>query len=387
LRTTSLLFAHFHLSSVTSALRPSQFALRARRLLKEFAMTWKYPALCLAVLTALNSGVSNTAESPPPGPPSNAGAAAHGGPPPYVAPQPVTTADETVIKPLQTPIDYYAIQLQQPPPIPPAPPPGSPPQVIGQYHATRAAAMYGRDQWEEIDGRRTVRNVTRPTITPVLPSPDLASGAAVILVPDGGFLRLEIDKEGYTLARQLADRGVAAIVLKYRTEETPVDVLQSYDAQRAREQQLKSDPKTVTPGMKLLAEDLQDALRVARQRANEMGVDPQRIGVLGFSTAASMVLANALSSDHPAFVASVDGVPTVSSVTENAPPLFLITSDDAKTKKASSMLTNSWRKSPSLADARAYSAKQRSSIGYWCNDFVAWLKERKVMPAISKPAG
>src|SRR6188472_1737125 len=196
-------------------------------------MTWKHPVLCLAVLTALNIGVSNAAEPPPAGPPPNAGPAAHGGPPPYVAPQPVTTADGTVIKPLQTPIDYYAIQLQQAPPLPPAPPPGSPPQVIGQYHAARAAATYGRDQWEEIDGRRTVRNVTRPTITPVLPSPDQASGAAVILVPDGGFLRLEIDREGYKLARQLADRGVAAIVLKYRTEETPTDVLQFYSAQRA----------------------------------------------------------------------------------------------------------------------------------------------------------
>jgi dienelactone hydrolase len=297
----------------------------------------------------------------------------------------VTTADGKTIKPLQTPMDYYAIQLRQPPPLPPAPAPGSPPQVIGQYHAARAAATYGRDQWEEFDGRRTVRNVTRPTITPVLPSPDVASGAAVILVPDGGFLRLEIDKSGYTIARQLAELGVAAIVLKYRTEETPVDPVQAYDTHRAREQQLKSDPKTVTPGMKVLAEDLQDALRVARQRANEMGVDPQRIGVLGFSSAASAVLANGLSADHPAFVASIDAVPTVSDVSANAPPLFIATSDDGKSKKASSALTQSWRQSPSSADARAYTAQQRSKACYWCSDFVSWLKDRKVISA-TKPA-
>lgn len=350
-------------------------------------MTWNYPALCLAVLAALNSVESIAAEPQPAGPPPNAGAGAHGGPPPYVAPQPVTTPDGTIIKPLQTPIDYYAIQLQQPPPMPPAPPPGSPPQVVGQYHAMRAGMMYGRDQWEEIDGRRTVRNVSRPTITPVLPSPDLATGAAVILVPDGGFLRLEIDKEGYALARKLADRGIAAIVLKYRTEQTPVDVLQFYDAQRARDQQLKSDPKAVPAGLKVLAEDLQDALRVARQRASEMGVDPQRIGVLGFSTAASAVLANALSSDRPAFVASVDGVPTASEVTEHAPPLFLVTSDDAKTKKASAALTKSWRKAAAVADTHAYSKQQRSNVDYWCSDFVAWLKDRKIVQEPSKPAG
>jgi dienelactone hydrolase len=294
-------------------------------------------------------------------------------------PQPVTTPDGKTIKPLQTPTDYYAIQLRQPPPLPPAPAPGSPPQVIGQYHAARAAAMYGRDQWEEIDGRRIVRNVTRPTITPVLPSPDQATGAAVILVPDGGFLRLEIDKNGYTLARQLADRGVAAIVLKYRTEESPADALQSHDAQLAREKQLKTDPETVVPGMKLLAEDLQDALRVARQRANEMGVDPKRIGVLGFSSNASAVVANALSADRPAFVGVIDAVPTASDVPANVPPLFLATSSDDKAKKASAALTASWRKAKSTADARAYTADQRQNVCYWCDDFVGWLKTQKLL--------
>jgi acetyl esterase/lipase len=349
------------------------------------AMRCKYPAPSIAVLTALTVVAAHGAEHPPTDATSHAGppqaGASHAGHPSHALPQPVTTADGKTIKPLQTPMDYYAIQLRQPPPLPPAPPPGSPPQVIGQYHAARAAATYGRDQWEEFDGRRTVRNVTRPTITPVLPSPDLASGAAVILVPDGGFLRLEIDKSGYPIARQLADLGIAAIVLKYRTEETPVDPLQFYEAQRAREQQLKSDPKAVTPGMKVLAEDLQDALRVARQRAKEMGVDPQRIGVLGFSSAAAAVLANGLSADRPAFVASIDAVPTVSDVAANAPPLFVATSDDAKSKKASAALTQSWRKSPSNADAHAYTSQQRSGSCYWCSDFVGWLKERKVMAA------
>lgn len=347
-------------------------------------MAWKNSAIGIAIAAALTIVSSHAAEQPQAGAPPHA--MQHGqGRSPHAMPQPVTAPDGTTIKPLQTPTDYYAIQLRQPPPLPPAPPPGSPPQVIGQYHAARAAAMYGRDQWEEVSGQRTVRNVSRPTVTPVLPSPDHATGAAVILVPEGDFLHLEIDSAGYKLARQLADRGIAAMVLKYRTEDTPVDSLQAHDAQLARSKQLKSDPQTVLPGMKLLAEDLQDALRVARQRAKEMGVDPQRIGVLGFTSNASTVVANALSADRPAFVAAIDAVPTVSELPANVPPLFVATSDDSKAKKAANALARSWADAKSNADAHTYTSKQRKESCYWCADFMSWLKARDLLQP-AKPA-
>jgi hypothetical protein len=68
-----------------------------------------------------------------------------------------------------------------------------------------------------------VRNVTRPTLTPVLPDPAKATGAAVVVAPGGAFMLLAMDHEGWNVARALADRGIAAFVLKYRLLPTPKD--------------------------------------------------------------------------------------------------------------------------------------------------------------------
>ena len=68
-----------------------------------------------------------------------------------------------------------------------------------------------------------VRNVTRPTITPVLPDPAKATGAAVVVAPGGAFMLLAMDHEGWAVAHALADRGIAAFVLKYRLNPTPAD--------------------------------------------------------------------------------------------------------------------------------------------------------------------
>src|SRR5947207_228138 len=69
---------------------------------------------------------------------------------------------------------------------------------------------------------RTVRNVTQPTLTAVLPHPSRATGTAVIICPGGGFHSLAIDHEGIEVAHWLNTRGVAAFVLKYRLLATEV---------------------------------------------------------------------------------------------------------------------------------------------------------------------
>lgn len=59
-------------------------------------------------------------------------------------------------------------------------------------------------------------NVTYPTLTPVLPAPGKANGTAVIVAPGGAFMILAMEKEGWQVAKALADQGVTAFVLKYR---------------------------------------------------------------------------------------------------------------------------------------------------------------------------
>ena len=117
-------------------------------------------------------------------------------------------------------------------------------------------------------GERNVSSIHKPSITPFLPSPAKATGAAVLVIPGGGHSKLCVDHEGGNVAQWLADHGIAAFVLKHRL---------------ARE-----EGSTYTIEGHALA-DTQRALRLIRSRASEWGVDPARLGAIGFSAGGELV--------------------------------------------------------------------------------------------------
>jgi acetyl esterase/lipase len=111
------------------------------------------------------------------------------------------------------------------------------------------------------NGGVRISNVVQPTLTVFLPPSDKATGTAVVICPGGGYTRLSIDTEGYDIAKRLNEMGVAAFVLKYRL---PND---------------QSQPdKSIAPLL-----DAQQALRLVRQQASKYGVNPNRVGLMGFS--------------------------------------------------------------------------------------------------------
>jgi acetyl esterase/lipase len=112
------------------------------------------------------------------------------------------------------------------------------------------------------DGEHILSNIQEPSILPYLPPAKVATGAAVIVAPGGGHSELWMDHEGYAVAEWLSSHGVAAFVLKYRL---------------AREK----GSKYTVEGTEL--QDMQRAIRTVRSRSQEWGIDPARIGVLGFS--------------------------------------------------------------------------------------------------------
>ena len=106
-----------------------------------------------------------------------------------------------------------------------------------------------------------VANVVQPSLTAFLPAPGTANGTAVIICPGGGYAFLAIEKEGFDVAQRLNQLGITAFVLKYRL---PND---------------QSQPdKAIAPLL-----DAQQALRLVRQQASKYGVNPERIGLMGFS--------------------------------------------------------------------------------------------------------
>jgi acetyl esterase/lipase len=146
------------------------------------------------------------------------------------------------------------------------------------------------EAWHRQYGSTFARNVTVATLTPFLPDPAKATGAAVIVAPGGGFRTLSMENEGWDVARALADKGVAAFVLKYRLNQTSPDMpafersmteMFSATAQRPR-----PDPQAAMAGLAPQIADSRAAFALVRQRAAEWKVDPDRIGMVGFSAGA-----------------------------------------------------------------------------------------------------
>jgi endo-1,4-beta-xylanase len=108
----------------------------------------------------------------------------------------------------------------------------------------------------------TVTNVHSPTLTAFLPSKDKATGAAIVIVPGGGHREIWIVHEGINEAKWLADHGIACFVLKYRLAREPNSPYK-----------LPDQP----------TQDGQRAIRFVRSHAAEWGIDPNRVGIMGFS--------------------------------------------------------------------------------------------------------
>jgi acetyl esterase/lipase len=174
-----------------------------------------------------------------------------------------------------------------------------------------------------------VFNVTEPTFQAFLPAAGCASGAGVIIAPGGGFRLLAIRKEGTEVAQWLAAHGVAVFVLKYRLAQNAVPSLKR--------------PASLTTPDEILGQpgvaDAIEALRQIRAQAAVYGVDPHRIGAIGFSAGAHIVSMLAITppaAERPAFVAPIYGGPFTQvmpplppATAANAlPPIFLAMAQD-----------------------------------------------------------
>ena len=122
-----------------------------------------------------------------------------------------------------------------------------------------------------------IENVSRPTIT-VYPPQGANTGIAVLVLPGGGYQELAIDLEGTEVCEWLNTHGITGVLLKYRVPHSG----HYWDPQLKRH---------VTPKAPLALEDTQRALGLIRSRAAEFQIDPDKIGVLGFSAGGHLVAA------------------------------------------------------------------------------------------------
>lgn len=257
------------------------------------------------------------------------------------------------------------------------------------------------ESWFRQWGDPMARNITTATLTPFLPKPGTANGAAVIVAPGGGFRWLSLGNEGWEVAQALADKGIAAFVLKYRLHPTP-DKLEDFSAWMNRPRTAApplpadtSKKNTPAPPQQMdLSNQLADAeaaYALILKRANEWGVDINRIGMIGFSAGAGLTMHSTLNSKTMklAFIGPVYGGMGPVTVPKNAPPMFNVIASDDFLFRGQFGVIESWFKAGIPVEFHLY---QNGGHGFglgnpgrtsnrWFDAFIHWLDVNKFLKA------
>ncbi|MFN0107457.1 MAG: alpha/beta hydrolase [Blastocatellia bacterium] len=258
------------------------------------------------------------------------------------------------------------------------------------------------------DKQPRIRNVTQPTLTAFLPDKTKANGTAIIVAPGGGFMHLAIEKEGAAVARWLQSRGVAAFVLKYRLMDSGTE--EEYRERAAAMNRATAVPppgQNVTPtttaappapnparqqAVEFAIADGQQAVRLVRQRAAEWGINPDRIGLMGFSAGGMLTMGVVMKNDaasRPNFAAPIYGGNTNNqSVVKDAPPLFIaVASDDPVASVSSAQLYLIWKAAGRNAELHIYSKGGHGfgitdrgwPVDSWVDRFGDWLNSQGLL--------
>ena len=219
------------------------------------------------------------------------------------------------------------------------------------------------------------------------------NGTSIIIAPGDGFQTLSINREGIDLAKELASKGITAFVLKYRLIHSKtndpaqelIDNLQDRDAHYKRTSALQ----------KMAGNDCKTAINYVREHASEFSINTQKVGVIGFSAGATVILESVLhqtsAENLPNFAASLYGGPTEELLNAELPstqlPLFIAAASDDQLGLApkSIQLYNKWLAGNYPVELHVYAngghgfgmGTQNLPVDTWYLRFEDWLKQYK----------
>lgn len=256
------------------------------------------------------------------------------------------------------------------------------------------------ETWFRQWGDPMARNITTATLTPFLPEPGKANGAAVIVAPGGGFSWLSMGNEGWEVAEALAKQGIAAFVLKYRLNPTP-ESLEDFTAWMNRPRtapaptsdssQVANPPRPPQRNLSNQLEDAEAAYAMILDSAKEWGVDTSRIGMIGFSAGAGLTMHATLHSKTMklAFIGPIYGGMGPVEVPKNAPPMFNVIATDDFLFLGKTGVIESWYNAGKPVEFHLY---QNGGHGFglgnpnrtsnrWFDAFIYWLEVNKFLEA------
>jgi acetyl esterase/lipase len=269
----------------------------------------------------------------------------------------------------------------------PGKPPGETQEIGEEKDMTKPSENF-------VGGKRLIRlgNVSQPTLTVYEPAKGQQTGAAVLVLPGGGYNILALDLEGTEVCEWLNSLGVTAVLVKYRVPKRP-------------------NVEKHAPAL----QDAQRALSLVRHRAKEFGIDTNRIGVLGFSAGGH--LAAALSTTptrtytamdaadevlarpdftvliYPAYLTVKDEGDKVAPelhVTTNTPPTFItITEDDPVRMENALHYTLALKQAKVPVELHLYATgghgyglrRTKEMVTTWPDRVTDWMKSRDILKA------
>lgn len=233
-----------------------------------------------------------------------------------------------------------------------------------------------------------LKSVDNPSLTVFLPPKEKATGAAVIVCPGGGFFQLTFGAEGVDPAKFLNSIGVAAFVLKYRLPRLTNSV---YTMESPHQDGLR-------------------AMRLVRSRAGEWGIDPNRLGMVGFSAGGEVISMTAFgdtagitnapdpidqANARPDYIVEIypggGGIPQA--LPPNAPPAFLLVADDDDHTTAVLKLFTLYRAAKIPVEVHVFTRGQHAfgmgshsrltTIKDWPDRLADWMGDNNILnPAV-----
>jgi acetyl esterase/lipase len=260
----------------------------------------------------------------------------------------------------------------------------------------------GSETWTHVEfteldpltGDPMIKNVVHPTVTPVLPPPGTGNGSAMVIAPGGAFLGLAMEHEGMEVARCLVGGGTAAFVLKYRLHPM-IEDMAAATARLSPMPDLRADPaafqawlsEALGPAVDLAASDGRRAVSLVRSRASAFGLDPARIGIMGFSAGGAVATRAGVAPDRaerPDLVVNVYGSYFDHDVPPDAPPCYVVVAADDPLLEWCLDTTRRWLRGGAPAELHLYEdgghgygiRPQGSASDRWFGDLTPWLRSR-----------